>query len=158
MRVEVGADGACGRRWSYRELLADAERLADCLGTRYAPGERIAIWSPNTPEWALLEFAAALAGLTLVTVNPAYQARELAYVLTQSRSVGLFLVRACRGNPMAVIAADVCATLVQVREVIDLDDHDALYAMAGPKRSRPQVPPNDPARCSGRSPRCAPHR
>jgi fatty-acyl-CoA synthase len=143
--VEVRADGSIGRRWTYRELLDDAERLAEALVTRYAPSERIAIWSPNTPEWALLEFAAAMAGLTLVTINPAYQARELAYVLEQSRSVGLFLVREHRGNPMAAIARDVCGELTQMREVIDLDDHAALFAMRGEKRARPIVHPDDPA-------------
>ena len=143
--VEARADGSIGRRWTYRELLADAEQLADALITRYAPGERISIWSPNSPEWALLEFAAALAGLTLVTVNPAYQAKELAYVLRQSRSVGLFLVGEHRGNPMAAIARTVCGELAQIREVIDLDDHAALFAMHGEARARPDVHPDDPA-------------
>ena len=140
-----GADGTTGRSWTYRELRADAERLADALLSRFEPGERIAIWSPNTPEWAIVEFGAALAGLTLVTVNPAYQAKELAYVLQQSRSVGLFLVAECRGNPLAEIARDVRNTLPKLREVIDLDDHAALFAKAGASRPRPDVRPNDPA-------------
>ena len=76
--VEARADGGIGRRWTCRALLDDAERLARALATRFAPGERVAVWAPNAPEWVLLEFAAALAGLTLVTVNPAYQAKELA--------------------------------------------------------------------------------
>ena len=143
--VEARADGSIGRRFTYSQLFSEAERLADSLASRYAPGERIAIWSPNTPEWALLEFAAALAGLVLVTVNPAYQAKELAYVLQQSRSTGLFLVRECRGNPMAEIAREVCADLAQIREVIDLDDHAALFAMDGPAPVRREVHPDDPA-------------
>ena len=143
--VEARADGSIGRRWTYRELLDDAQRLADALLTRYVPGERIAIWSPNTPEWALLEFAAGLAGLTLVTINPAYQAKELDYVLRQSRSAGLFLVAEHRGNPLANIAREVCAELPQIREAIDLDDHAALFAARGERRERPLVRPNDPA-------------
>ena len=71
--VEAHADGSMGRAWTYEELLAAAMRQAAFLAARFAPGERIAVWSPNTPEWAILEFAAAMAGLTLVTVNPAYQ-------------------------------------------------------------------------------------
>ncbi len=143
--VEARADGAIGRRWTYRELLRDAQRLADALLTRYEPGERIAIWSPNTPEWALLEFAAGLAGLTLVTVNPAYQPKELDYVLRQSRSAGLFLVAEHRGNPLARIAREVCTALPQVREIVDLDDHVALFAIAGQERERPIVRPDAPA-------------
>lgn len=143
--VEARADGSIGRRFTYRQFLSQAERLADSLATRYAPGERLAIWSPNTPEWALLEFAAAIAGLVLVTVNPAYQAKELAYVLQQSRSAGLFLVREHRGNPMAEIAREVRAGLPQVRELIDLDDPAALFAIHGPMLARREVRPDDPA-------------
>src|SRR5580765_3368554 len=69
--IEVRSDGSIGRRWTYAALLADAERLADALLARFQPGERVAIWSANTPEWVIFEFAAASAGLTLVTVNPA---------------------------------------------------------------------------------------
>lgn len=143
--VEALADGSIGRRYTYHELRSEAERLAASLATRYAPGERIAIWSPNTPEWALMEFAAALAGLVLVTVNPSYQAKELAYVLQQSRSVGLFIVREFRGNPMSVIAHEVCSELPQMCELIDLDDHQRLFAMNGEAKARREVHPDDAA-------------
>ncbi|NCW65795.1 MAG: feruloyl-CoA synthetase [Rhodobacteraceae bacterium] len=103
--VEVRQDGTEGRRWTYAELLKDAERLAMALSTRFAPGERVVIWSPNSPEWVLMEYACALSGLVLVTANPAFQARELAYVLEQSRAVALFLVEKFRGNPMGRIGA-----------------------------------------------------
>ena len=143
--VEVRADGSTGRSWTCCELRRDAEFLADALLSRYAPGERIAVWSPNSPEWVILEFAAALAGLMLVTVNPAYQARELAWVLEQSRSAGLFLVREFRGNPMAEIAARVRANLPHLREVINLEDEGALYDVRAAPRPRPTVRPDDAA-------------
>jgi fatty-acyl-CoA synthase len=143
--TEVKADGKTGRSWTYGDLLRDAERLALGLSTRFVPGERIAIWSPNTPEWALLEFAAALAGLTLVTVNPAFQAKELRYVLAQSRSVGLFFVREFRGNPMAALADEVRAQLPLLRHLIDMDDADALHRMSGEAQKLPHVPPESPA-------------
>ena len=37
---------------------------------RFSPGERVTVWAPNLPEWVLLEFGAARAGVVLVTVNP----------------------------------------------------------------------------------------
>ena len=79
--VEIRQDGTEGRRWTYAELLKDAERLALALSTRFAPGERLVVWSPNNPEWVLMEYACALSGLVLVTANPAFQARELTYIL-----------------------------------------------------------------------------
>ena len=42
------------------------------------------------PEWVVLQLGAALAGLVLVTVNPALRRGELAYVLRQFRSAGMF--------------------------------------------------------------------
>jgi fatty-acyl-CoA synthase len=143
--VEADIEGQLRRRWTYAQLLADAEALGRALLTRYRPGERIAVWAPNIPEWVIIEFAAAFAGLTLVTANPANKARELKYVLEQSRSVGLFIVREFRGNPMAEIAAEVAREVPAIREVVDLDDHKALFAGRNVATKYPDVKPDDPA-------------
>ena len=142
--IEADIAGDLKRRWTYAQLLADAERLARALLSRYRPGERIAVWAPNIPEWVLLEYAAGLAGLTLVTANPAYRPRELQYVLEQSGSVGLFMVGEYRGNPMAKIAAEVVAGLPSIREVVDLEDHAALFGGEGARVDLPDVQPGDP--------------
>ena len=142
--VEADIAGMLRRRWTYAELLSDAERLARALLSRYRPGERIAVWAPNAPEWVILEYAAGLAGLTLVTANPAYRPRELQYVLEQSRSVGLFQVAEFRGNPMAQIGAEVAGRIPALREVIDLEDARALHAGYDPATALPDVRPSDP--------------
>ena len=46
-------------------------------------GARIGIWSLNRPEWTLTQFAAAKAGLILVTINPAYRLSELEFALAK---------------------------------------------------------------------------
>lgn len=143
--VEACLDGQLDRRWTYEALLMDAERLAHALLTRYRLGERIAVWSPNTPEWVILEFAAALAGLTLVTANPANQARELRFVLEQSRSVGLFIASEYRGNPMSQIATEVARDIPALREVVDLADTNALFAGQDTRQRLPDVSPMDAA-------------
>ena len=141
--VEGLADGTSGRRWTYAELLRDAERMAKSLAARFQPGERVAVWGPNIPEWVLVEYAAALAGLTMVTVNPAYQKRELDYVLRQSNSAALFLVKEFRGNPMESIAKEVADNLPALREIIDMHDEAAMFGDASGEL--PQVDTNDPA-------------
>lgn len=141
---EADGDGVLQRKWTYAQLLADSERLAHALLTRYRPGERIAVWASNIPEWVMMEFALAMAGLTLVTVNPGYQPRELRYVLEQSGAAGLFIVPEHRGNPMAKIAAEVAAGIPAVREVIDMTDAVAFLAEAGPLTPLPGVHPRDP--------------
>ena len=142
--VEVRQDGSEGRRWTYAGVLADAERLAMALSTRFAPGERVVVWSPNIPEWVLMEYACALSGLVLVTANPAFQARELAYVLEQSGAVALFLVEEFRGNPMGRIGAEVTASIPSVREVTDMKS-DALFAEGARPLALPDVASGDAA-------------
>lgn len=124
---EILTDGRMGRGWTYRELLADAEKLGRALASRHAPGARIAVYANNLPEWVLLELGAGLAGLILVTINPAYQKRELEFVLAQSRSEAIYYVAEFRGNPMAEIADQACAGLPAVRHRILLTDHAALF-------------------------------
>ena len=143
--VEADLAGRLRRRWTYAELLADSRRLATALLSRYRPGDRICVWAPNLPEWVILEYAAGLAGLTIVTANPAYQARELRYVLEQSGAVGLFYVAEHRGNPMARIAAEVTGDLAAIRELVDLEDAAALYAGHAAMAALPSVDPLDPA-------------
>src|SRR5258708_32197702 len=93
-------DPALRRQWTYAQLYREAQRTARALLSRFKPGERIAVWAQNIPEWVMLEFGAGLAGMVLVTVNPAFRANEVQYVLKQSRSAGIFVVNAFRGNPM----------------------------------------------------------
>ena len=144
--VEVRQTGELGRRWSYGALLADSERLAGALAARFRPGERVVVWAPNSPEWVLMEYACALAGLVLVTANPAYQVRELRYVLEQSGAVALFLVREFRGNPMAEIGAAAADGLAAVREIVDMNDAAALHAGGGEgAQALPDVVPGDAA-------------
>ena len=143
--VEVDLDGENGRRWTYAELLADSERLARALASRFAPGERLVVWAPNVPEWVLMEYACGLAGLILVTANPSYQTAELRYVLEQSGASALFSVESYRGNPMAEIAVAACDGLSAVREIVDLDDHSALYRIGDRPAELPEVTPDDAA-------------
>ena len=132
------------RRWTYGELLADAERCARGLLQHFEPGERVGVWAHNLPEWVLLEYGAALAGLTLVTVNPSLQPAEAAYVLGQSRAAGLILVPEVRGNPLAAHAEAIRADLPELRVVLRLDQLGELIAGARDDVVLPAVDPDDP--------------
>lgn len=78
---------ASGRRWTYAELQAWVRSMAKgLLASGVTPGDRVAIWAPNNAEWVVTQYATALIGAVLVTVNPAYRTSELAYVLRQSGS------------------------------------------------------------------------
>ena len=79
--VDVPSD----RRWTYAQLDEDTRALAVALLDRgVEPGDRVAIWAQNVPEWTLALYAVARVGGVVVNVNPAYRAHELEYVLRQS--------------------------------------------------------------------------
>lgn len=130
------------RRWTYGKLLADAEACARWLLTRFSPGEHICLWAPNVPEWIVLQYGAALAGLVIVTANPALREAELTHVLRQSRSVGLITVASYRGSDMAGIATGLG---VEVRVVIVIEDLTRLVASARAEGPLPAVEPASPA-------------
>jgi acyl-CoA synthetase (AMP-forming)/AMP-acid ligase II len=140
--VEGAVDPAGRRRWSFAELLEASERAARALLGRFAPGDRVAVWANNLPEWVILELAAALAGITVVTVNPALRARELAYVLGHSRADGIFLVPAYRASRMDEMVEQVRGDLPALREVVSFADWEAFCAEAVPDRALPAVSPH----------------
>ncbi|MDP9117662.1 MAG: FadD3 family acyl-CoA ligase [Actinomycetota bacterium] len=49
------------------------------------PGDRVAIWSPNTGHWVLAALGAHYAGATLVPINTRYTAHEAGDILLRAR-------------------------------------------------------------------------
>ena len=138
-------DPALRRQWTYSELYTEAQRTARALLSRFKPGERIAVWAQNLPEWVMLEFGAGLAGMVLVTVNPGFRANELEYVLKQSRAAGIFVVNSFRGNPMLQTVREVAPRCPELREIVCFDDWPAFIAAGDDKRiALPAVKPTDP--------------
>ncbi len=83
--AELLVDAPTGRRWTYAQFDAETDTLArGLIASGFAAGDRVGIWAPNCPEWVLLQYATAKAGVVLVNINPAYRSHELAYVLRQS--------------------------------------------------------------------------
>jgi fatty-acyl-CoA synthase len=123
-----------GVRWTWRELRDRADSFAAgllALGLRR--GDRIGIWSLNRAEWALTQFAAARAGLILVTINPAYRLSELEFALNKIGCVALVTATAFKNsdyigmvnNLAPELAASVpgqltAARLPQLRAVIQI--------------------------------------
>jgi fatty-acyl-CoA synthase len=141
--VDADPDPARRRSWTYAELLAEAERVARALLTRFAPGERVAVWAPNRAEWILLQQGASLAGLVLVTVNPANRQVELDYALRQSRAAGIFFAPEYRGFDMARAVRTARAVAPELRETVSLADWDEFTAASDPALALPTVAPGD---------------
>ena len=78
-------------RLTYGALRERANELARAMiGSGLAAGDRAALWAPNMTNWVVVQLAAAKAGVILVTVNPAYRAGEVGFVLKHSGARVLF--------------------------------------------------------------------
>ncbi|TSA82593.1 long-chain fatty acid--CoA ligase [Deinococcus detaillensis] len=74
-----------GHRQAYRQLWANVQHFASglqALGVQ--KGDRVAIMLPNTPQFVVAFFGAALAGAVVVNTSPLYVAHELEHQLIDS--------------------------------------------------------------------------
>src|SRR5262245_25900234 len=103
------------RTWSEfgQEVDATARALL-ALGVK--KGEHVAVWATNVPQWVLLQFATAKIGAVMVTINPAYRAHELKYVLNQSDSVALFLVDHFKISDYFAMLAEICPEIAAAKD------------------------------------------
>jgi long-chain acyl-CoA synthetase len=78
-------DSSCNRRFTFAEYGSLVESLARALiSAGLAPGEVVAIFLPNSWEFAITYHAATLAGGIPTLLNPAYHEREIRYQLENS--------------------------------------------------------------------------
>lgn len=75
---------------SYAALAAATRRMAEGLARQgIGPGDRVAIWLPNRPEFLVLLFALARLGATAILLNTRWRAEELARVLDRARPTAI---------------------------------------------------------------------
>ena len=99
-------------RYSYKEFNRICRQVAKgLLRMGIKKGEHLAIWAHNVPEWVILQFATPKIGAVLVTINTAYKSSELEYVLKQSDSTTLFMVRSFKDADYIKTLSDVVPSL-----------------------------------------------
>ena len=81
-----------GKRWTFAELHAGVDAAAKgLLQLGIAPGDRVALWMVNRPEWLHAMFAIMKIGAVLVPVNTRFRTDDMTYVLGQSDAVAVIL-------------------------------------------------------------------
>jgi fatty-acyl-CoA synthase len=128
---EALVEVATGRRWTYREFVADVDAVAlGLLDAGVATGDRVGIWAPNVAEWVLVQYATAKIGAILVTINPAYRTHELEYVLNQAGIALLVAARSFKTSDYAAMIEEVRPRCASVRRVVLIGsaEWDALVA------------------------------
>ncbi|MDR1737080.1 MAG: AMP-binding protein, partial [Oscillospiraceae bacterium] len=117
-----------GLRLSYREFNAVCRRAAKAfyaLGVR--KDDKVAIWAPNVPEWAITAFGCVKIGAVLVTVNTNYKIFELEYLMRQSDSKVLLFSDGIKGSDYLAILSELLEDRGRVpvlEHVIHLAKHD----------------------------------
>src|SRR4051794_4335534 len=71
--IDGSPDPGERRQWTYAEFLSEVERIARALLARFEPGSHIGVLSPNRPEFLLVQHATMLAGMRVVSLNPAFR-------------------------------------------------------------------------------------
>ena len=72
-------------RLTYRELLDASEAVARALvASGMQPGDRVAIWAPNSARWIVASFGVYAAGAVLVPFNTRYKGDEAGHILRTS--------------------------------------------------------------------------
>ena len=159
-----------GYRISYRQFAAEVDRAAaGLLSLGVSPGEHVAIWATNVPQWVVLQMAAARIGVVLVTINPAYRPFELKYVLKQCDAVALLLVRRFKSSDYFQMLDEVCPQLRRCRPgqlaapdfprlktVVAIDDLAPPGALTWQEMVSLGEPYNDPARLDALTAACRP--
>lgn len=85
------------RTWN--QLKSEADMVAKgLLSLGVKPGDKVAIWANNVPEWYLTLFGSAKIGGVLVTVNTNYKVFEMEYLLKQSDAKVLVMIDGVKGN------------------------------------------------------------
>ncbi len=101
-----------GLRYSYDQFNQVCRQVAKgLLRLGVKKGDHLSIWAYNVPEWVILQFATARIGAVLVTINTAYKSAELEYVLQQSDSTTLFMVRSFKDTDYVKTLTDVIPAL-----------------------------------------------
>ena len=92
-----------GERWTFAEQSARVDATAKgLLELGVMPGDKVALWMVNRPEWIDAMFAIMKIGAVLVPVNTRFRTDDMAYILGQSDAAAVILAE--RSGPVDYLA------------------------------------------------------
>jgi fatty-acyl-CoA synthase len=119
---------------TYRELWAEATRVAAALRVRHPEARHVGLLLANSSRWLAALYGVAIAGRTAVLLNPRLTTDELLYQIDQSDSEVLVCGPHPRGTP-----SELLERLAGGIELVWADDH--APARAAPWSEWLDVPP-----------------
>ena len=97
---------------TYSEFRDDVDTFARSLiALGVKPGDHVAIWATNVPQWFITFWATTKIGAVLVTVNTAYKIYEAEYLLRQSDTHTLVMIDGYKDSDYVAIIKELCPEL-----------------------------------------------
>jgi long-chain acyl-CoA synthetase len=126
-------DGSITRR----ELDELSDGLAaGLLANGFAPGDRLAVYLQNVPQFVVAMVAAWKAGGIMVSINPMSRARELSYLLKDSRATVLVSLEALYDEIARDVVPDTDVRLVLTTSELEFQTRNDERLFAGLERQR----------------------
>ncbi len=118
--AEAVVDGE--RRVTFHELGQQVRAAAAaCIASGVQPGDRVAVWAPNTLEWVVAGLGALSAGAALVPLNTRFKGEEAGYVLAKSGARLAFVSPPFLGSDYAGMLDGQRGSLPSLQAVVTLD-------------------------------------
>nr|WP_282571854.1 AMP-binding protein [Roseomonas acroporae] len=121
------------RRLDYATFAAASRRVAEALSRQgIGPGDRVAVWLPNRPEFLVLLFALARLGACAVFVNTRFRGEEVSSLIDRARPSAL--VTAWGFAPVdfpALLEGILPDARAPLRFVVGVDAPEGAAAVAG---------------------------
>jgi len=97
---------------TYAEFRDDVHTFARSLiAMGVKPGDHVAIWATNVPQWFITFWATTMVGAVLVTVNTSYKIHEAEYLLRQSDTHTLVMIDGYKDSDYISIIKEICPEL-----------------------------------------------
>ncbi len=94
---------------TYAEFRSDVDDFARALvSLGVGPGKKVSVWATNIPEWFIAFWAVTKIGAVLVSVNTAYKIHEIEYLLRQSDTHTLIMIKGSKDSDYEASIAELC--------------------------------------------------
>ena len=128
-------DGTLDRR----ELDELSDGLAcGLLASGFAPGDRLAVYLQNVPQFVIAMVATWKAGGVMVSINPMSRERELSYLLKDSGATVLVALEALHEEIGRSVVPDTDVRLVLTTSELEFQTRHDERLFAGTTRQRPE--------------------
>src|SRR4051794_1323437 len=122
---------------------SDLDRMSDGLavGLRdlgVEPGDRVAVYLQNVPQFVLTLLAAWKLGAIMVSINPMLKDRELELILTDSGATTLVCLESLYADVASRVVPNTDVRSVVTASELEFVDGDPSGSLAGVERRRPE--------------------